>query len=211
MESYYVPDDNEVAVLRKQVPSNAPNENLTDTFLAQELTKLTMNDRDKVYNDIHGIITNQTVEETPELLEDLFTEFQEEISKIKTKTAYDQAMEQNSQFVQNRDFRLQFIRTACYDPKKAALRFARHFAAKLDLFGENTLARDVTQADLDEEDLECLYAGYEQILPARDRAGRSIYIQVAHPKHTQQSEQAKVSLHGWQIALSLFFFWLAFP
>ena len=70
---------------------------------------------------------------------------------------------------------------------------ARHFQAKLDLFGADKLARNITQADLGDDDLECLYAGYEQFLSARDRAGRIIWIQVAHPNHSKQSERSKVT------------------
>jgi hypothetical protein len=68
------------------------------------------------------------------------------------------------------------LRADDYDPYKAALRLVRHFESKLNLFGEELLCKDITQDDLDEETLKCLYSGWIQDLPVRDMAGRVVNV-----------------------------------
>jgi hypothetical protein len=86
----------------------------------------------------------------------------------------------NPDYVRNRNFRLMFLRSDQFDVKRAALRLARHFQVKLDLFGEAKLAEDITQDDLDKVTMEALYSGFVQLLPTRNRAGRAISIFVAN-------------------------------
>ena len=192
----YFSSDEEINLLQNPLP-NEPNPDLLDSFLAEGLTKISILDREKVYHDIHGIppppAANDDIEETPERLEQKLAQLETELSRIRNKEAYNAAKNMDQDYVENRDFRLLFLRADRFNAKKAALRMARHFQAKSDLFGRDKIARDIVQSDLEKEDLECLYAGYEQFLPARDCAGRVVFIQVAHPNHKRMSEQSKVS------------------
>ena len=52
----------------------------------------------------------------------------------------------------------------------------RYFDEKRKLWGEDCLGRDISFADLDQEDLECLSGGGHTILRNRDSGGRRIYL-----------------------------------
>ena len=88
-------------------------------------------------------------------------------------------------YVQDRDFRLKFLRADLFNATEAALRLARHFQAKLELFGRSKLVKDIVQDDLDEEDMAALYAGFTQLLPVRDRAGRAVSLWFPHQSQRQ--------------------------
>eukprot|EP00536_Pseudo-nitzschia_multiseries_P011634 jgi/Psemu1/326533/estExt_fgenesh1_pg.C_4070001 len=69
-----------------------------------------------------------------------------------------------------------FLRAAQFDASKAAERFVAFFAMKSELFGRDKLARDIRMDDLDQDDIACLESGYAQVLSARDRADRAIFV-----------------------------------
>jgi hypothetical protein len=79
-------------------------------------------------------------------------------------------------YTRNRDLRLAFLRTELFDSQQAALRLIRHFQMKLDLFGRDKLAMDITQDDLDKNDMDALYSGTARFISATDRAGRIINL-----------------------------------
>ena len=88
--------------------------------------------------------------------------------------ALELAEQQNLEYTKNRAFRLKFLRCDRFDVVSAAKRFIRYFDWKMELFGEEPLARDITIDDLTKEDRAMLKKGYFQRLPVRDRAGRPI-------------------------------------
>jgi hypothetical protein len=155
-----------------------------DAIVAQAMTDLSNKERDQVLHDIHGV--SDETKETPEMIAQSLEQLQDEIQKIKNKGAYDLARSQNSNYVYNRHFRLRFLRTDLFDIRNAALRLVQHFKVKLDLFGRNKLVKDITQEDLNENDMKNLYSGYFQTLPQRDPAGRLISVWLAHPKQSTQ-------------------------
>lgn len=193
----YLLGDDVIATLQNPTPTSEPSETLADWVLAQGLLQLSTEDREKVYHDVHGL--SDEIEESAEFVDENLAKLGEELSKIRNKEAYNAAKAIDQAYVEKRDFRLQFLRAESFDAKKAALRIARHFQAKSDLFGRDKIARDILQSDLEKEDLECLYAGYEQFLPARDCAGRVVFIQVAHPNHKRMSEQSKLRRFYYQM------------
>ena len=125
-------------------------------------------------------------------MEQKLTQLETELSRIRNKEAYNAAKIMDQDYVENRDFRLLFLRADRFNAKKAALRMARHFQAKSDLFGRDKIARDIVQSDLEKEDLECLYAGYEQFLPSKDRAGRDVFMQLAHANNKRMNVTSKL-------------------
>ncbi len=72
------------------------------------------------------------------------------------------------------NFRLKFLRAEKFDAHLAAVRMALHFEEKLELFGEDKLAREIIQSDLDEDDMASLSSGYVQILDALDMGERKV-------------------------------------
>jgi hypothetical protein len=150
-----------------------------DTLIAKDMTKLSMEERDQVLHDVHGV--SDDVEETPALIEESLAQLIQELEMIKAKEAFDLARSQNLQYVDNSTFRLQFLRTDLFHVGKAASRLVLHFQVKLQLFGPEKLTKDITQDDLEDGDMKNLYSGHSQILPLRDRAGRCISVWVPPP------------------------------
>lgn len=122
------------------------------------------------------------LEETPELIEESLMVLQTNTDLLPDKRAYNIAERLDPKYVRDRDFRLAFIRCDKFDCQKAALRIVRHFQMKLELFGENKLAMDITQDDLDKDDMDALYSGVGRLLNAFDSGGRIINLVVGVPK-----------------------------
>ena len=166
-----------------------PEENDADTLFAEELNKLSMKERDSALHDVHGVSEDIT-DEDPSFVKRCYEEFEKEIEKIKDKAAYLLALEKNAAYVKDDKFVLMFLRADSFDEKIAAARMVSFFQAKLDLFGPESIARDIKISDLDEDDKRCLESGYVQILSHRDRAGRAILTLLpmikAHKTHVNK-------------------------
>jgi hypothetical protein len=147
-----------------------------DSLLAQEFTRLTIQEREKSYEELHGV--DDAVNETPEFVANSLRALDLELSKITKKDAYSLAEKQNSVYVTNAKFRLSFLRTEHFDPRKAAKRLVGFLEGKLHYFGESLLTQRIKFSDLDKDDQECLKYGQMQVLPARDRGGRAIFCNV---------------------------------
>ena len=156
-----------------------------DTMLAQELSKLSMEERSQAEYDIHGVA--EEVKETPQMISQSLGELQEILSRMihtdessvslppkTTITPYEKALSQNADFVQDSALRLKFLRAERFQVQGAADRMFRFFALKEELFGTEKLTKEITIQDLDPEDQECLKSGICQILPFPDRAGRLV-------------------------------------
>jgi hypothetical protein len=177
--SYAEDDDDDVKII------HPTNKNLTDvmesshvdSLIAQQMSKLSMYEREQAYFDIHGI-TNIT-EETPEMIQTCMDKLDEEITRLQETAAYEQALSRNPMYVQEYAFRLKFLRADRFDAKKAALRLARHFEAKLELFGPSKLVQDITQSDLQEGDMDAMVVLIGH-LPVRDSVGRLVRLTISN-------------------------------
>ena len=145
-----------------------------DSMLVQELNELSVQERNEIYEDIHGIPIDRHNEPTGPELEKLFQELQNHISEIRKRQAYEKALYLRPSYVTNRKFRLQFLRADEFNAHKAAQRIVKHFECKQELFGDAKLVEDITLDDLTPEDMDCLMSGSTQILPKKDSAGRTI-------------------------------------
>ena len=120
----------------------------TDKVLSAELQKLTLVEREKVTEDIHGIA--EVIDETrPNFVTEKIQSFNEEIIKLRRRharittsnytVAYEKALFLNPQLVENDiDFKLMFLRGDNFDTEKAANRYMMYFTTKLELFGLGT-------------------------------------------------------------------------
>mmetsp|Transcript_2580 Transcript_2580/g.6201 ORF Transcript_2580/g.6201 Transcript_2580/m.6201 type:complete len:475 (-) Transcript_2580:345-1769(-) len=174
------PENKSADVFSKQVPPNATDPESVDSLIASQMAQLSVAGREKAYMDVHGIPDFAT--ETPELIHRSLLQFQHEIEMLPDKKAYDIARRLDPTYVEDRDFRLAFLRCDKFDCQKAALRIIRHFQMKLDLFGEDKLAMDITQDDLDAEDMHALYSSAGRFLNAYDSGGRIINFLIGVPK-----------------------------
>jgi hypothetical protein len=188
-------EDDEIAVLPDVTPEVNPCHNHADSLIAKQMAMLSMEDRERVYYDLHGV--SEEVKETPETIEQKLSELEKALLKLAQKDAYDLAESMDPEYVQRKEFRLRFLRADHFVAKNAALRMARHFQAKLDLFGRCKLAQDIVQDDLNEDDMAVLYAGSHQILPMRDRAGRVVTVYFPSQKTQSMECDAKVRINKY--------------
>jgi hypothetical protein len=145
-----------------------------EKVIAEELGKLTLDEREKAYEDVHGIST--PVVETPELVEEYLRGMEFELSRIPNKHAFDLAMLLSEPFVTDRKFRLGFLRAESFNVRKAAGRMARYFETKLELFGQEKLVKTIMLEDLDIETQKAVARGSLTILPTRDTLGRAVLV-----------------------------------
>ena len=149
---------------------------MVDSLIARQMSSLTINEREQAYFDIHGI--SNTVE-TPELVQQAYVDLEIELFQLEDAAAYRQAESLDPDYVQDKRLRLKFLRADRFNPKKAALRMARHFEAKLDLFGPSKLCHEITQNDLNPGDMDALATGIGH-LPIRDSVGRLVRVSFSH-------------------------------
>jgi len=139
-------------------------------------------------NNVHDI--SEAVEETTELIEASQQAMELEIRRQKNRNAYDLAVFMNRDYVEDKKFRLCFLRAEMFDAQKAAVRYVQYFEAKLDLFGKGLLTMDITQDDLEQEDMDILYGGYAQFIRETDRAGRALNFWLVNAEHESFSTKA---------------------
>jgi hypothetical protein len=147
---------------------------LTDAELAKELNELTVHEREKVLDDIHGVA--EVTKETPEFLDTCLRDLDQALSGTPKgrRKALDRAILFKPSLLDDVKFKLIFLRAEEYDAKKAANRLEKHFARKLELFGEDKLAKKITLDDLDENCMKVLNEGPMLELPHTDQTGRPI-------------------------------------
>ena len=156
------------------LPTSVEPKNMDElgALLANEFTHLSVDEREKALHDIHGV--TDVAEEDPVVLTDALVKLDMELGKITNKRAYDMAKAQRPEYVRNRRFLLKFLRAENHDAKNAAARIVRSFESKLELFGADKLAKDITINDLDPYERELLRSGNVQILPIKDLSGRTV-------------------------------------
>jgi hypothetical protein len=169
--------------------NNEEEEVEVDHELVQELNAMSLKEREEVLYDIHGV--GDTVEETPELLTQCLKEMDAWMTKKKRNkkqsAAYRAAESQSREYVEQRKLRLMFLRADNFDAKWAAHRLMYHFEKKLELFGMDKLAKDITLDDMSASDVECIGNGHVQHLPVRDQAGRAVIaVLLPHMKYQEQ-------------------------
>ena len=171
--------------------------NEVDSILAKNLSDLPQKERERSYYDIHGV--PQQIEETPEFIQKSLRELDAAVENIQERKAYSLAKAMNSDYVSDRDFRLRFLRGEYFDPKAAAHKLVNHFEVKLDLFGASKLTKDICQDDLEDEDIEALYDGWQQRVPLTDSSGRGIRIVFASSRAANFSVTSRVRITAFYL------------
>jgi len=150
-----------------------------DAMLAHDLNALSLQERNQVYEEIHGV--ESTIHETAEMLELALNNLEFELSdrRRRNQIYYDliqQLPATTIRYLSSSRFRLQFLRAENFDVEKTATRMVNYILYVRDMFGAHCLGRPLVMEDLDKDDLMCLKAGTFQILPNRDVAGRIVYM-----------------------------------
>lgn len=179
--------------------SNSQNSNLigdvqqNDKIIAHALGQMSLEEREKVYHDIHGVADE--IHEEPAFVAERLQEMRDALFQLKSQPsgwALQLAESIDPQYVNNTKFLLAFLRCEGFVAIKAADRMARNLDWKFSLFGASKLCKDIELADLPEEDVLHLKKGYFQLLLERDRAGRAVYIFV-HKGQVYSSPESFVS------------------
>lgn len=149
----------------------------TENFLASELNRLSLNERSKATEDVHCV--GESSEEDPSLLLKSLKQIDEELKREKNPI-YELAAMQDKSFVEDEEFRTKFLRADFYDAKKAVRRMVTFLKYKLTYFGQDKLTKEITLADLDEEDMDLMTSGLFHIQNEKDRSGRVIIYLFNH-------------------------------
>jgi hypothetical protein len=159
-----------------------------DILLANELNKLTFNTRERINEEIHGVCC-LAPKETPEMLERALVKLSLELDNIpcSEKQGFLQSEQffPNNRYVNDRSFRLIFLRCELFDVRKAAIRLVRHLDFLLEIFDNNKelLGRPVRLTDLGPKAIKLLRSGSLQLLPVRDNSGRRVYVVSSFKTH----------------------------
>ena len=158
------------------VDDDDDDDNTTDE-LATDLAQMTVDQRNFVLEDIHGVHTFN--EEDPKYIDECIEQVYKEIQKIpnSSRTAYNKAnFLAPTKVSKNRKFNVMFLRASSYDTRQAAKRIVKHFDFKQRLFGNDKLVKDITYDDLMEDDLNAYKSGYSLVLPGKDCTGRAVVV-----------------------------------
>ena len=142
-------------------------------LLAKELNRLSINEREDIFERIHGV--HQVVDETEQLIETSLVGLQAEIDRISPKKAYEMAVSIGSEqksYIESRKFRLLFLRCENFDTLKAAKRLIMYHERILEYFGPQVLGRPLCYTDLDKDSQEFLKSGIFQTIQSFDSVGR---------------------------------------
>lgn len=165
----------------REAPTNAE----MSALIAAELNQLGNVERNKIFEDVHGIPSSGAIEETEDVLIMLADALIQETRRIRERSAFDKALFLSPSYVSNVAFLAMFLRCDNYNIKSAAARLVCHFQRKLELFGDQSLlGRDILYDDLSDGVKSALRSGTYQLSPKRrDRAGRPVGFasDIPHP------------------------------
>ena len=191
-------------------PFNRSSVSATTMSLASEFddisnsfTHLSVKEKESAFNDLHGCpdIPKEDPERLAEQLAVLDGELRKKIDTNRSgqptgaepSDAYIKAYFQDKAYVEDRKFRLAFLRAERYNVKKTARRIFSFFEQKLNLFGEEKLTEPILYQDLTEDDLYSLHSGALQMLPMKDKAGRTVLITLGSNRR-EKTTKSYVSL-----------------
>lgn len=145
--------------------------------LAEEFQNLSVQEREKVMDEIHGVVMDE-IPETEAILQSGLHEMREELENLsrERRKLFDRALFLRPSLESDETLYATFLRGERYDAKKAASQLCRYFEQKGQLFPEEKLPCRITMEDLEEDDVTCIRAGLFHILPQKDRSGRTVAI-----------------------------------
>jgi hypothetical protein len=152
-----------------------------DILLANEMNKLSLNSRELINEEIHGVCC-LAPKETPEMLEKALAQLSLELDNIpcSEKQAFLQSQQlfPNNRYVNDRSFRLMFLRCELFNARKSAIRLVRYLDFLLEIFHNNRelLGRPIRLNDLGPNSIKLLRSGCLQLLPVRDNSGRRVFV-----------------------------------
>jgi len=201
------------------IDDNADSVVQVERILSQSLLKLSIVDRNAILEEIHGVRC-LAVKENPELIQRSLKEFQKELDRDinengfgnnydNNKKAYrlirkrreQEIPYSNNYAMDDKDFRLRFLRCELFDVEKAVLRFCDYLDYAYEYYGEVALERPIRLADFTETDLKMFRKGYFQFLPFRDTSGRRVIVVVGGmASHKDAHTRDKILFYLFDVA-----------
>ena len=138
-----------------------------DVLLSKELLRLSVQERNDLQEEIHGVKC-MSPEETPAFIEEKLSQLsfmlnnRNDIIPPQEKQAYlkSQQFDEGRQYVNSMDFRLRFLRCDFFDVKKAAKLLTKHLDCVVELFGLYALTRPIQLEDFNKKELQIIRKGY---------------------------------------------------
>ena len=170
---------------------------VTEDVIAADLHSLTVQERQTITDEIHGV-GNSIIEETVErvlgalkTLREFYLSNQKndfmtsEADKSATassnmpslsvkREAYDRAVFLRPMLEKDDKLHLMFLRAQRFDPCMAAQHIFLYFENKRALFGDELLTQKITLKDLTDHEVKLVQEGANQLLAGRERSGRGI-------------------------------------
>ncbi len=150
-----------------------------ESLLQEEMMKLSLEDRNNVQEEIHGV-QSLAKEESPEFLRKSLRQLDFELKSdnipLDERKAYLKSQElfankNKKTYVNTDEFRLRFLRCVLFDIPLAAKHINRFLLVVSKLFGDYALQRPIRISDFSKEELREFRKARFQFLPFRDRAG----------------------------------------
>jgi hypothetical protein len=185
-------------------PRGAPAD--TSNLIGKELLKLNLHDRNAIYEEIHGVRTLCPDELPPEMVDTILEEMSRELWLLPSSinSAYKQSQKlQSPSYVNDRDFRLRFVRAELFNAKKAAVRFATFLDTAVELFGTYALERPIRLSDFNKQELRVFNTGRVQLAPFRDRVGRRVMVGFPPYDHDRFDHRTRVSFRVRFVAVCM--------
>ena len=131
-----------------------------ESILQEEMLKLSLEDRNKFQEEIHGV-KSIAKEESPEFLREALRRLDLELKSdnipFDQRKAYLKSQELSIRrnkptYVNSEEFHLRFLRIALFDIQNAASEMTRYLNAVSRLFGEYALQRPIRISDFSKEE-----------------------------------------------------------
>jgi hypothetical protein len=164
--------DGDMLGVYKVAPSEV-NPKEVDSFLAQEMNQLTVQEREREFHKLHGI--HSADEDEDDRMQEALLQIQIEIDQISDKPAYNEALRLGSTYVFDTKFRKRFLWAEDLDAHKAAIRMINFLQYSSEVYGPSVLLRRIQFSDLGPSAVAYFKAGSGLVPPARDSSGRRIY------------------------------------
>jgi len=174
------------------------------SLISKEMLKYNLDERNAIYEEVHGVANLCPDESEPGMIEMALEELENELLFLpeSQKSAFLQSQTLEKTYVNERDFRLRFLRADLFNARKAALRITMFLEAVLEIYGPYALERPVRLSDFSRKEMKVFNLGRIQLLPYRDRVGRRIIIGFPNQqhKHSQALIRAKIHVYLWWVA-----------
>lgn len=148
--------------------------------VASTLRQLPPVEREQVWADLSGGVENTKAaaslfqKEDPVMVSQRLAELDQELSRISDKPDFVLVQASSPEYTDCQGFRLMFLRSTVFGAQAAAAKIVCHFCEKPQLFGTDTLGRDIILSDMDQDALETISSGGVHFLPRPDKGGRLI-------------------------------------